>query len=322
MDVSPVTAPGRPPIHLITLGREAGRFVRQTPAVWGLALLAGLSDMAATLLYDPHSVALRSAILLLAVVGVAAEAGLIVAFTAFQQGKRLSFLDGFMTPISQFGGLAGANYIPLTLFAGLVLVVFLTSPILVRFPWLGYSAAGVGLVLGGLVQIWTFLSVCGVLVHHVTMGEAIALGWQTLRRRWGMVLRLAILFGALDLIVWGLLMTSGAVSYHSTFIYTVTPEMAEGNFLAGNSGPTAPGDYFAPDRPINAVLVTILKGRSLDLLSPSLFFINRPGVGWAAAGATILLLPWRIGMFTALYLAEVGPQVRLRDALRVSPAGR
>lgn len=320
-DISATTVANRPPVRLSTWGRAVGRFIRQTPAVWGLALLAGLSDLAAVQLYDPNSVTLRSVILLLAVVGIAAEAGLVVAFTAFQQGRRLTLLDAFMTPVSQFGGLAGANYIPLTLFAALVLVAFLTSPILVRFPELGYGAAVAGILLGSWVQMWTFLSMCGVLIHHLPVGEAIALGWQTLRRRWGVALRLALLFGALDLLLWGAFLTAGAISYDSTFIYTVTPEMAEGNFLTGNSGPTAPGDYFAPDRPINGVLVTILKGRSLDWLSLALFLINRPDAGWWAIGATLFLLPWRIGLFTALYLAEIGPQVRLRDGLR-SPAGR
>lgn len=92
-------------------------------------------------------------------------------------------------------------------------------------------------------------------------GEAITHGWRITREHIGRVVRIVLPFIAIDLILVAALITVPAVTYESTFIYTITPEMAEYNQQTYGSGPTKPGDYFTLNRPSYGVLGATLKGR-------------------------------------------------------------
>jgi hypothetical protein len=301
---------------------ETARFFRQAtqmtfrhPYIWLLVLLATVGDLWAALSFDPTTTDLPFSIVWFALLTFIAECGLIYAYAQFSQGKKSDFVDSFMSALAAIFPLLGAKGILLIIIAVFALVCMLLSSLMMQNVVATAILAAFTLPLLLFFQGLTFFTLCGILLHHHGLGEALPRGWQIFRGNLRRITLLVLPFIIIDLISLASMAATQVVTYRSTFIYEVTLEMADVNERIGTGGPIESGEYFSLGRPFSGFLATVLKVRGADLWSLPLFAIYNKTAGSIIVAMGALLLPLRVSVLSSLYMECAEPTSYERSVL-------
>jgi hypothetical protein len=292
--------------------RQALNLIFKSPYVLLLALLAVVSDIWAVWAYDPHGTTMPLGTFILALLSLLAEAGLIYAFAQQIRGQTSSLIDALVAPMYYLAKILVSKLVILIILALYLLLFFLLAIFPESMPILGWVLVVPLLALLIVLQLWTFFTLCEILIREHGVGEALPRGWRFLVEHRGQLLRLVVVFLAIDLAVLLAFIVLGGLSFESVFEYSVTEEMAKLHTLTG-SGPAEAGTYFSIGRLVSGFLASALKARGTDLLSLSIFGLGNRALGLIAAVAGALLLLLRIPILTQFYLELSGPFEKVSD---------
>lgn len=290
-------------MELTRFVKEGIQLVKRHPYIWALAFIAVWGDLWAIMDYKPHSANLSHLIIWVGIFTFYAETSVLSAFVLHVQKLPSSFVDAIMTALSSlsaFGAKAVMMVIP-SLF--LVIFVIFSSPLHVIFDDIMFPILFVLFLMPIMVllQIWTPFTSCGIIVQQYSMSEAMTHGLRIIWRNKKSIVQIASLFFVVDILLMVILYWVGGISFESTFIYTVTEEMAKTNVQFKTGSPIEPGNYFAINRPIAGLMATSLKARGVDLLSIPMYFINKRMIGIVTVVVAMAFLPIRLSVLVNAY---------------------
>lgn len=310
-------------MKIVTFIRKSATILRQNPYLWLLALIAIVSDVGAVFSYDPSQIHFPTHLLWMLPLSLIAEVGLIYAFIQHTQGKTSTFVDSFMMSVTSLPRVLPLKAVILLAPALFSMLIYITAGLSAQNTIVQVIIITLALLLLLIVQIWTIFALCSSFFQEYSIGEAMTQAWHTLWGHKAKIMQMALPFLVVDLLLISLLVVTGAVSYDSTFLYTVTDEMAQQNVnmvqtgqRTNAPGPTEAGKYFRINRVMNGYGAALLRARGVKLLSIPMFFVDNRAIGLIAVAIGMVLIPLRISVWTLTYLELAEPVPEFQSVIQ------
>jgi hypothetical protein len=289
------------------------RLVVRNPVLWLIGVVAVLGDLSLAFAGNRMaSIGLDS--LLFAVLSLIAEAGLVYAVFHASQADPPGLIDSIMTALSYGVPLFLVRVALLILLAVATIILFLVMLGVVSF-FQAYGADGIsigyGIALVTLVpvlfvlQLFVFFAQCAIVIRDSEFGEALAQAREVLGKHFGAILKLSLVFVAVEILLVALLSVAGGISLEAAFENVAPPQMQQ---IRAQLGWDEINRYaYSLTQPANFVFTSAWSGRGVEFSRLALLLAKDVNYSVIVVVLGLMLLPLRTAVLTLAYLEFTGP---------------
>jgi hypothetical protein len=279
--------------------------------IWPVLAFSVAADLYAVLTFSQNWVDIGWVNILLLIVAVFSEALLIKMMAADLSSGPHRFRDDLTSVLGSTPRILGTKILIFLLPMVYYAVFLIFSAVITSYDFIQAIFIGLFLPLLLFAEIWNFYACAIILLQNFSATDALSLSLQAIwANKKKIFIRIAP-FVLIEAVVIGILILTKSVTSNSTFLFTVTTDMAYKYAAQATSSYklTVAGNYFVLNRLVNGLVTAMVKINGLDLISSIIYSIRSWVAGLVVVVFTMPLTAVKMAMLTKTYQETAGSSI-------------